>query len=82
MALVLWHTFPDQLLLLAYGPFSLALIALTAIDLEHRLLPDAITVPGTILGLLLSLALPELSFWPRRPGPWRAGGFSWNWLAL
>ncbi len=62
MALALWHTFPDRLLLLAYGPFCLALVALTAIDLEHRLLPDAITLPGIILGLLLSLLLPHLSF--------------------
>lgn len=62
MALALWHAFPDKLLLLAYGPFGLSLIALTAIDLEHRLLPDAITIPGIILGLLLSLVLPELSF--------------------
>jgi leader peptidase (prepilin peptidase)/N-methyltransferase len=62
MALALWHTFPDKLVLLAYGPFCLALVALTAIDLEHRLLPDAITLPGAILGLLLSLILPQLSF--------------------
>jgi leader peptidase (prepilin peptidase)/N-methyltransferase len=62
MALTLWHTFPNKLLLLAYGPFCLALIALTAIDLEHRLLPDIITLPGIIWGLLLSLVLPQLSF--------------------
>lgn len=62
MALALWHTFPDKLVLLAYGPFCLALLALTAIDLEHRLLPDAITLPGAILGLLLALILPQLSF--------------------
>ena len=62
MTLALWHTFPDKLLLLAYAPFGLALIALTAIDLEHRLLPDAITIPGIILGLLLSLVLPQFSF--------------------
>jgi leader peptidase (prepilin peptidase)/N-methyltransferase len=61
MALALWHTFSDRLLLLAYGPFCLALVALAAIDLEHRLLPDAITFPGIILGLLLSLVLPSLS---------------------
>jgi leader peptidase (prepilin peptidase)/N-methyltransferase len=61
MALALWRTVPDRLLLLAYGPFCLALVALTAIDLEHRLLPDAITIPGIILGLLLSLVLPSLS---------------------
>jgi len=62
MALALWHTFPDKFLLLAYGPFCLALVALTAIDLEYRLLPDAITIPGIILGLLLSMVLPHLSF--------------------
>jgi leader peptidase (prepilin peptidase)/N-methyltransferase len=62
IALALWRTFPHQLLLLAYGPFSLALVALTVIDLEHRLLPDALTIPGIILGLLLSLVLPHLSF--------------------
>jgi leader peptidase (prepilin peptidase)/N-methyltransferase len=61
MALALWRTVPDRLLLLAYGPFCLALVALTAIDLEHRLLPDAITIPGIILGLLLSLVLPSPS---------------------
>ena len=82
MALVLWHTFPDRLLLLAYGPFSLALLALTAIDLEHRLLPDAITVPGTILGLLLSLVLPELSFQAAAAGALAGGGlfFGIGWL--
>lgn len=69
MALSLWQAFPDRLLLLAYAPFGLALIALTAIDLEHRLLPDAITIPGAILGLLLALILPQLSF------PEAAAGF-------
>jgi leader peptidase (prepilin peptidase)/N-methyltransferase len=74
MALALWHTFPDKLLLLAYAPFGLALIALTAIDLEHRLLPDAITIPGIILGLLLSLVLPELSFPEAAAGALVGGG--------
>ena len=62
IALALWRTFPDRLILVAYGPFCLALVALAAIDLEHRLLPDAITIPGIILGILLSLMLPYLSF--------------------
>jgi leader peptidase (prepilin peptidase)/N-methyltransferase len=62
LGLALWRTFPHQLVLLAYVPFCLALVALTVIDLEHRLLPDAITIPGIILGLLLSLALPHLTF--------------------
>jgi leader peptidase (prepilin peptidase)/N-methyltransferase len=47
-----------------YGPgpllasrlvFGCALIVLFAIDLEHQLLPNAITVPGIVVGFLFSL---------------------------
>jgi leader peptidase (prepilin peptidase)/N-methyltransferase len=62
LALALWLEFPWSLRLLAYGPFTAALLVLSAIDLEHRLLPDAITYPGIVLGLLLALFLPHLSF--------------------
>jgi leader peptidase (prepilin peptidase)/N-methyltransferase len=34
------------------------LVALFAIDLEHQLLPDAITLPGIVVGLLCSLVWP------------------------
>jgi leader peptidase (prepilin peptidase) / N-methyltransferase len=37
----------------AYLVFCLALLAITMIDLEHRIIPDAITLPLTALGLLL-----------------------------
>ena len=36
--------------------FTWALVALTVIDLDHTILPDAITIPLLWLGLLLSLA--------------------------
>jgi leader peptidase (prepilin peptidase) / N-methyltransferase len=62
LALALWWRFPFDLRLLAYAPFGMVLLALSAIDLEHRLLPDAITLPGVILGLALALVLPHLSF--------------------
>jgi leader peptidase (prepilin peptidase)/N-methyltransferase len=62
LAAALWWRFPASILLLAYGPFCAALLTLSAIDLEHRLLPDAITLPGTALGLALALVLPHLSF--------------------
>jgi leader peptidase (prepilin peptidase) / N-methyltransferase len=62
LALALWFTFPFSPLLFAYTPFGMALIALSAIDLEQGLLPDAITLPGIGLGLLLSLIIPDLSF--------------------
>lgn len=38
--------------------FASALIALFAIDLEHHLLPNAITLPGIVVGLAFSLLLP------------------------
>jgi leader peptidase (prepilin peptidase)/N-methyltransferase len=38
--------------------FASSLVALFAIDLEHHLLPDAITLPGIVVGLLASLFLP------------------------
>ena len=67
MVLALWHIFPYQLLI-AYVPFCLALVTLTAIDLEQRLLPDAITLPGILLGLLFALLLPDLTFWASAAG--------------
>jgi leader peptidase (prepilin peptidase)/N-methyltransferase len=41
--------------------FASAMIALFAIDLEHKLLPNAITLPGIAAGLAFSLVFP--------PGP-------------
>jgi leader peptidase (prepilin peptidase)/N-methyltransferase len=38
--------------------FACALIVLFVIDLRHRILPNAITLPGMVIGLVLSLALP------------------------
>jgi leader peptidase (prepilin peptidase) / N-methyltransferase len=38
--------------------FACAMIVLFVIDLEHRILPDVITLPGIALGFLFSLFLP------------------------
>jgi len=35
-----------------------ALLVVTGIDLDHQLIPDAITLPGMLLGLLSSILLP------------------------
>ena len=74
--------FPASLLLLAYGPFCGALLVLTAIDLEHRLLPDAITLPGIVLGLVLALVFPHLTFLSAAAGAAVGGAFFWDWPAL
>ena len=38
--------------------FAASLVALFAIDLEHHLLPDVITLPGIVIGLVASMFLP------------------------
>jgi leader peptidase (prepilin peptidase)/N-methyltransferase len=38
--------------------FACAMVVLFAIDLEHHLLPDVITLPGIVIGLLASTMLP------------------------
>lgn len=62
LALGLWARFPERGLLLAYGPFTAALVVLTVLDLQYRWIPDVITYPGIALGLVLALLLPHLTF--------------------
>ena len=40
--------------------FVLALVAITFIDLEHMIIPDAVTVPGMIIAVAASLLAPDL----------------------
>lgn len=47
---------------LAAAIFCSLLVALAAIDLEHFLLPDKLTLPGILVGLAFSLWLPRPGF--------------------
>ncbi len=53
-----WWVFGWTLLLAVRVLFASGLIALFAIDLEHHLLPDKITLPGIAVGLILSIIVP------------------------
>lgn len=75
----LWHFFVFGLtpLMVVRVVFASALIVLFAIDLEHQILPDRITLPGIVLGFASSLLLP--------PGPIQSlaglvvgGGLLWG----
>lgn len=57
--LALWLNFGFPLGL-AYFSFAALLIAATFIDFEHFIIPDEITLGGTLLGIALSAAVPEL----------------------
>jgi leader peptidase (prepilin peptidase)/N-methyltransferase len=57
--LCVWRTFPWQMAI-AYWVFVSLLVAATFIDFEHFIIPDEITIGGTIAGIVASVAVPEL----------------------
>ena len=57
--LAVWIAFPWPIAL-AYWVLVALLIAATFIDIEHFIIPDEITIGGTVAGVLASLALPAL----------------------
>jgi leader peptidase (prepilin peptidase)/N-methyltransferase len=56
-----WQVFGPTPLLAVRLVFACALIVLFAIDLEHQILPNVITLPGIVVGCLSSFIVP--------PGP-------------
>lgn len=52
-----WWYYGPSLLLASRLAFGCALIVLFAIDLEHHLLPNAVTLPGMALGFVFSLVV-------------------------
>jgi len=56
-----WFVFGPTPLLIVRLAFACAMIVLFAIDLEHQILPNVITLPGIGVGFVISLFLP--------PGP-------------
>jgi leader peptidase (prepilin peptidase)/N-methyltransferase len=61
LALGCWFVFGWSLALPIALAFSWAILALVFIDLEHFLLPDAITLPGTVIALAVSFKSPLTS---------------------
>ena len=55
-----WRFGPTPELLVAVVLLA-ALVAITAIDLQHQLIPDAITLPGIVVGLLTSVGTRRVS---------------------
>jgi leader peptidase (prepilin peptidase)/N-methyltransferase len=56
-----WYSFGPTALLPLRLLFACALVVLFLIDLEHQILPDVITLPGIVTGVVCSLFFP--------PGP-------------
>ena len=74
-AAAFWHYGPG-LLFASRVLFGCALIVLFAIDLEHHLLPNVITLPGIVIGFLFSL-LTEPGWLSSLIGILVGGGILW-----
>jgi leader peptidase (prepilin peptidase)/N-methyltransferase len=57
--LLVWKTFPLEIAI-AYWVFVSLLVAATFIDFEHFIIPDEITIGGTIAGIVACGIVPEL----------------------
>ena len=63
--LIIWQSFPWPVAI-AYWFFIALVIAATFIDFEHFIIPDEITIGGSVAGLIASVAVPELMNTDRR----------------
>ena len=57
--LAIWQCFPWKIAV-AYWVFVSILLIATFVDLEHFIIPDEITIGGTIVGIVASFIVPEL----------------------
>jgi len=63
--LVIWRNYPWQIAI-AYWIFIALVVAATFIDFEHFIIPDEITIGGTVAGLIASALVPQLMETDRR----------------
>jgi leader peptidase (prepilin peptidase)/N-methyltransferase len=54
-----WRVFPWQIAI-AYWVFVSVLIVATFVDLEHFIIPDQVTIGGTVAGIVACFLVPEL----------------------
>ncbi len=76
LAVALTWQFGPSLATLGYFAFAAALVVITFIDLDHQIIPDVISLPGVLAGLLFSLLspLPTLTLWTSFVGALVGGG--------
>jgi leader peptidase (prepilin peptidase)/N-methyltransferase len=57
--LAIWRFFPWQMAI-AYWVFVSLVIVATFVDFEHFIIPDEITIGGTVLGIIATVIVPQL----------------------
>ena len=58
LAVALWERLGPSAAFAGYFAFAAALVTITFIDLDHRIIPDVISLPGIAVGLAFSLVSP------------------------
>jgi len=76
-AVSLFLTFGLSLESLVYFVFISSLIVITFIDLDHKIIPDIISLPGIPIGLVASFALPTITLKASVLGLLIGGGSLW-----
>ena len=74
VSLILFVRFGPTLSYLFYFSFIAALIVISIIDLYHQIIPDVISLPGIGVGLLASLAIPQIDIIDSLIGALLGGG--------
>jgi len=59
LSVLLMYRFGPGLQFLVYLIFTAALVTVTFIDLDHKIIPDSISLPGIVLGFAASFLLPR-----------------------
>jgi leader peptidase (prepilin peptidase)/N-methyltransferase len=72
-----WQVFGPHPAAGFYAVLCSALVVITFIDLDHQIIPDAISLPGIVVGFLGSFLLPELGWLASLLGILLGGGTLW-----
>jgi leader peptidase (prepilin peptidase)/N-methyltransferase len=77
VAVTLLFKFGLSLESLVYFVFISSLLVITFIDLDHKIIPDVISLPGIPMGLIASFALPTITLKASALGLLIGGGSLW-----
>ncbi|MCP4343230.1 MAG: prepilin peptidase [Desulfobulbaceae bacterium] len=74
LAAAIMYKFQLSIIAAGYFVFSAALLAIIVIDIHHQIIPDVISLPGIVLGVLFSIVNPIVTWQSSLIGLLAGGG--------